>query len=233
MTDVLYDWPKAAAFGRPVPKTKFYEHLKVSTALKAAFVNEVAQITWAFKLAPRTVNLPATAAVAEIQVFTVASKDNDVGDAVLAAVDKAVTSPILFEVVGAGEHAGQVRLAATYKPSSGSARSGYLTTAWMPVSSPRMPLPVAVDLGRLYDALVSPLLPLSPTVGESVGEALDRADQIKRLDRDLAALERRLRNEPQFNRKVDLRRQVLDLKAQLARLISGPLTQQKDPSWTS
>lgn len=233
MTDVLYDWPKAAAFGRPVPKTKFYEHLKVSTALKAAFVNEVAQITWAFKLAPRTVNLPATAAVAEIQVFTVASKDNDVGDAVLAAVDKAVTSPILFEVVGAGEHAGQVRLAATYKPSSGSARSGYLTTAWMPVSSPRMPLPVAVDLGRLYDALVSPLLPLSRGAGESVGEALGRASEVKRLDRDIAALERRLRNEAQFNRKVELRRQVLDLKTQRDTLTSGPTTTQKDPSWTS
>jgi len=233
VTEVLYDWPAAAAFGRPVPKTKFYEHLKVSTALKAAFVNEVAQVTWAGKLAPQTVNLPATAAVAEIQVFRVTAKAADVSDAVLAAIDKAVRSPILFEIVGAGEFADQVRMSATYKPVVGATKSAYLTTAWLPVSSRRMPLPVALDLGRLYEALLAPLLPLPAATGESMSEALGRADRVRRLERDLGALERRLRNEPQFNRKVDLRRQVLELKSQLDTLTSVPTTPTKDPSWTS
>ena len=32
---VLFRWPLAAAFGRTVPKTKFYEHGNVRTALVA------------------------------------------------------------------------------------------------------------------------------------------------------------------------------------------------------
>lgn len=233
MTDVLYDWPAAAAFGRPVPKTKFYDNLKVSAALKKAFVSEVAEITWAYKLAPRTVNMPATSAVAEIQVFSVASKGGGVSDTVLAAIDKAVMSPILFEIVGAGEFADQLRMAATYKPALGATKSAYLTTAWLPVASRRMPLPVALDLGRLYEALLAPLLPLPAATGESMSEALVRADQVRRLERDLGTLERQLRNEPQFNRKVDLRRLVLELKSQLDTLTSAPTTPTKDPSWTS
>ena len=47
----LYAWPKQAAFGRVVPKSKIYEHASVSAALKERFVQQVEQINWAYKLA--------------------------------------------------------------------------------------------------------------------------------------------------------------------------------------
>ena len=56
----LYDWPRAAAFGRVIPKNKIYEHAGANTALKDLFVREVDQIVWSHKLAPETVNLAAT-----------------------------------------------------------------------------------------------------------------------------------------------------------------------------
>ena len=60
----FFDYPKSAAFGRVVPKTKIYEHAGANTALKDLFVREVDQIVWRFKLAPETTNLSATPAVA-------------------------------------------------------------------------------------------------------------------------------------------------------------------------
>ena len=56
----FFDYPKAAAFGRVVPKNKIYEHGGANTALKDLFVREVDQIVWRFKLAPETNNLHAT-----------------------------------------------------------------------------------------------------------------------------------------------------------------------------
>ena len=50
----LYDWPRAAAFGRVIPKNKIYEHAGANTALKDLFVREVDQIVWSHKLAPET-----------------------------------------------------------------------------------------------------------------------------------------------------------------------------------
>ena len=70
----LYDWPRAAAFGRVIPKTKIYEHAGANTGLKDLFVREVDQIVWSHKLAPETVNLAATKQVAEIQVFRITAR---------------------------------------------------------------------------------------------------------------------------------------------------------------
>lgn len=62
----LYDWPRAAAFGRVIPKNRIYDHAGANAALKDLFVREVDQIHWSHKLAPETINLAATKQVAEI-----------------------------------------------------------------------------------------------------------------------------------------------------------------------
>ena len=63
MTEAFFDYPKAAAFGRVVPKSRIYEHAGVGTALRDLFVTQVDQIVWTYKLAPETINLAATKAV--------------------------------------------------------------------------------------------------------------------------------------------------------------------------
>ena len=54
----LFAWPPQAAVARPVAKAKIYAHAKPSAALHALFVDQVESITWAYKLAPETINLP-------------------------------------------------------------------------------------------------------------------------------------------------------------------------------
>jgi type III restriction enzyme len=67
----LFAYPKAAEFGRSVPKAKIYGHAGASTRIRQFFVDQVDQIVWRYKLAPETVNLPATKSVTEIQVFEI------------------------------------------------------------------------------------------------------------------------------------------------------------------
>lgn len=71
MTPLLFAFPQKAAFGRMVSKEAIYRHGTLSTTARDLFVRQVERITWQYKLAPETINIPATFAVPEIQVFRI------------------------------------------------------------------------------------------------------------------------------------------------------------------
>ena len=241
MSDLLlYRWPPAAKFGRVIPKTKFYEQGTVSSKVRQKFVAEVQRITWEFKLADETVHLRGDETVPEIQVFGVDAKEDDVSDDVLAAIDKAVVSPIIFEITRARERDVETRMVACHKQPGGTRPklSAYFSTKWVPGDRERSPLPPALDLPSLHRGLLIPILPVSLRSGESLAESTERVGQARKLEREITKIERRIENEPQFNRKVALRRELKTQAAALAALFdSVPSGEhqnfEKDPKWTN
>jgi len=220
MKPLLYRWPAAAKFGRAVPKTKFYEHATIGAGIKDAFVSEVQRITWAYKLAESTINLAGSAEVPEIQVFEIEAKADHVGEGVLAAIDKAVRTPIIFEIRrGEGP---EIQMVAAHKQlGNGSPKVGpYFRTEWQPADAERTAMPTAIDLTSLYTALLQPLTPLGSRPGEAVSDVVARLTTVRKLEREIAALERKLRNEPQLNRKVELRRTLRTKHDELVELTS-------------
>lgn len=236
---MLYDWPRAAAFGRVVPKSKIYEHAGASSALKELFVREVDQIVWSHKLAPETINLAATQSVAEIQVFRILLKASALDNDVLRAIDKAIPYPLIFEL----SRAGRVRLAAAYKrPSEAdSARwvvGDYFDGDWVPEDRPRVPLPVALDMGALYERLLSPLVagqtrhavrgmgegPQAPLVYEtdtaptSLEARIAQAEAIKAKLREVERIRARLARERQFNKRVAINAELRHARQELERM---------------
>jgi hypothetical protein len=232
---ILYRWPSGARFGRVVPKTKFYEHARVSAAGRERFVAEVQRITGSYKLAEATIHLRGNDEVPEIQVFEIEAKDADVSDTVLAAIDKAVPLPIVFEVTRTVSEVVETRMMAAHKRLGGAKMrvGGYFSTPWQVAGSPRVPLPPALDLAGLYAGLLAPLLPVPLVPGEALSQTIERVEQAAKLEREIAVLERRLRAEPQLNRKVELRRQTQSRSAQLAALIDPEPSTTKDTAWTS
>lgn len=235
MTGALYRWPDAAALGRVVPKTKFYEHATIPTKVREKFVSEVQRITWAYKLAEETIRLAGDPEVPEIQVFAIDVKGQDVGNEVLATIDKAVQTPIVFEINRVTGEQPQTRMTAAHKALGGTAPrlTSYFKTGWLPASVPRIPLPPALNLPGLYSQLLTPLLPVATRPGESVAAAADRVAQARKIEREIAALEKRIRSEPQFNRKVELRRQLRERTAALATLTDAARPTTQDGPWTS
>jgi len=208
MTDILYRWPEAAKFGRRVPKEKFYEHGAVSPTVREKFVSELACITWDYKLAESTINLPGTSAVPEVQVLTLDAKTDDVGEAVLNAIDRAIPFPVIFEITRSIAEQPEVRTVAAHKQLGAGVPklSAYYSTGWQLGDAQRQPLPTAINLPALYTALLQPLTPITARSGEEMSDVADRLATVRGLEREIAALERKLRTEPQFNRKVELRR---------------------------
>lgn len=251
----LFAWPKQAAFGRVVPKSKIYEHATASAALRERFVQQVEQISWAYKLAPETVNLPATPAVAEIQVFRLGLKGTSLDHEVLKAIDRAIPFPLIFELV----QGGRAKLVAAYKrpaQNPGSTAdishwvlSSYFETDWQLESSPRPPLPVALDMAGLYEQLLSPLVqgrvasatedlrtpPSQIRDGAAAGYAvgtpatqperltlerrIELAEAIAAQQTQIERIKARLGREKQFNKRVAINTELRDAKQELQRLL--------------
>lgn len=213
-------YPAQAAFGRPLPKSKVYEHSGANTRLKDLFVRQVEQIVWASKLAPETIRLPARPGVPEIQVFSLQLKTPELHRDVLRCIDGAIPFPILFELV----FEGRTQVVAAYKrPNESDASrwvlSDYFSTDWLPVGSERTAMPVALHLGGLYEQLLHRLISLPPRPRETLAELVARVEQVQAKQRELDKTTARLEKEKQFNRKVEINAQLRELKKDYETLI--------------
>ncbi|KQM39436.1 DUF4391 domain-containing protein [Microbacterium sp. Leaf203] len=217
MTDGLYQWPNVSYLGARLPKEKLYENGLVTAGVREKFVADVQRITWTHKIAEETINLPSTDAVPEIEVLQVDGKRNDVADAVLAVIDKAIPNPIFFEITREAGARREVRMVAAHKPRGmGTSKApAYYSTRWMPADIQRVPLPTAISLDALYSALLAPLTPIKVRPGEDLPHVGVRLATVRRLQREVAGLERKIRSEQQLNRKVELRRMLRSKQAEL------------------
>ncbi|MCL4395344.1 MAG: DUF4391 domain-containing protein [Chloroflexi bacterium] len=215
----MFDYPKQAEFNRIVPKAKIYAFAKPTRAVREAFVSQVAEIVWKYKLSPETVNLPAREGIQEIQIFSIALKTGELAEDVLRATDLAIPSPIFFDLVWDG----RIKTTAAYKRPGGADASKpvvdvYFETEWQPAGAPRPPLPVALDLAGLYEQMLRSLLPLPPRAREPIDSHVDRARLIRVKEKECRRLETRIRQEVQFNRKVEINAELRRCKAELDQL---------------
>lgn len=130
--NVVYEFPEKAAYGKVMPKTKIYSYASPTNRVKELFVRQVEIITWAYKLSPQTINLPAEGYVQEIQVMTIDLKSESLDHDVLATIDKSIPSPIFFVL----KFKNKLRYAIAYKRPSEADKtkrviSGYFETAWL------------------------------------------------------------------------------------------------------
>ncbi len=239
----LFKFPEKARFDRVIPKSKIYEHAKSDGTLRDTFVSQVEQIRWAYKLAPETLNLPATRTVSEIQVFHIELRSAGLDHAVLRAIDKAIPFPLLFELT----HGGRVKLAAAWKRPSEANSShwvvgNYFESEWLPQDSPRQPLPVVLDMAALYEQLLSPLVagqsqaepgpvaaaeapaPYSTTAQAagstslSLEQRIALAEHIAAKGKEIERIKARLGREKQFNKRVAINAELRDARQELERL---------------
>jgi hypothetical protein len=220
----MFLYPERARKDRILPKSKIYGHAQPSRTIRQRFIDEVDQIVWRYVLGTENVNLPARPGIKEIQVFEIALKTGELKEDVLRTIDRAIPSLLFFELT----FQGQIRFAAAYKRPSDAAVGqpvveAYFETPWQMVTAPRLPLPVALDLGGLYEKmlrqhmLASPLA-LRSRAGETLAETVERGNQIRAKRRECQKLEMNMRKEIQFNRKVEINAALRQSRAKLADL---------------
>ena len=159
----------------------------------------------------------------EIQIFSIQLKSTELHEDVLRCIDGAVQFPILFELnQGQGDQA-KTRVVAAYKrPSDADASrwvlSSYYATDWMPATIARIAMPLVLDMGYLYAALLQNLLPLPARPQESLLEWVARVELVATKRREVEKTQARLAKEKQFNRKIEINTALRQLKTELQEL---------------
>ena len=212
----LYNFPKAAAFGRMLAKSKIYDHATPTSKVKELFVKEVEKIIWSHKLSPATINLPASDGVQEIQVFSILLRTGELSQEVLHTIDKAIPSPIMFEL----KYGGKIKYAASYKRPSEADKSkwvvsSYFFSDWMKEDGSAIELPVVLNMGALYQSLLTSLSPLPFRQGEKLDDLVSRVDLLRVKEREAEKVENRIKKQKQFNRRVELNRTLNALKQEI------------------
>lgn len=215
----LFAYPPATEFGKSVPKTKIMAHARASASVKQHFTDQVAQIIWKHKLFPKALNLAAHEAVQEIEVFEIVLKGDDVNEAVLDLIDRAVAFPIIFEL----HRAEQVCAIAAYKRPSGADSAkwvvgDYFKGPWKPTTAKRPALPLALNLSALYREMLQTLMPHVPRAGESMDDFATRVSALGTAQKACDKLEAQMHSEKQFNRKVELNATLRHMKQELEAL---------------
>ncbi len=138
---------------------------------------------------------------------------------VLRCIDKAISFPIFYELV----YEDRFQSKAAYKrPSEADPEKWvvdvYFESNWKSIKTKRTPLPVALDLGNLYEQMLQAHVSLPVRENESLREQVARVAQIRAKQVECGKLQKRLDREKQYNRKVDLNSQVKEIKQEIKRL---------------
>ena len=218
----LYQFPQQAKVDRIIPKNKFYEQGKANGKIEQLFVNQVESIRWAYKLAASTIHLEDQDDLKEIQIFQVRRRVENLDISILSFIDKLILTPIIFEVV----YRDKVKVVATYKRLNQADKSKavigqYYASEWLGDHN-RAELPLYLKLSDLYEHFIEQLLPLAVSREQhqdresiSLEIKLQKAQQLEGLLKQFDQLKAKLRNEKQFNRRVELNKQLQDLQLQI------------------
>ncbi|MDQ9817802.1 DUF4391 domain-containing protein [Acinetobacter bereziniae] len=223
----LYKFPQRAKVDRLIPKNKFYEQGKANSKIEQPFVDQVENIRWAYKLASSTIHLQDHEDLKEIQIFRVKSRVKDLDVSILSFIDKLILTPIIFEII----YQDKVKVVAAYKrlnqvDKTKAVIGQYYASDWLE-DHDRVELPFYLKLVDLYEYFIEQLLPITSNKDQgnhdksvSIELKLQKAQQLESLQKQLDKLKSKLKNEKQFNRKVELNKHILALESDLKKIMN-------------
>lgn len=213
--------PKSTEFNKKIPKQKFYENLEISPTLKKIFIEQVDKIIWSNKIASSTTNLAGGDLVKEIEVFEVSLKSPSLDGELLRHIDRVVPYHIVF-ILG---YQGRYKACISYKEATISGNmafkvNSYYYTDWL--DKQNLPLKLeGLNLDVAYENFVRQIAgdKLQNLIsGESLKESVARLEQKELLQRQILALEFKIRKEKQLNKQMQINNELKKLKRNLEEL---------------
>ena len=208
--------PMNTEFNKRIPKQKFYENIAVTPAMKKAFVEQIKIIYWRNKIATTTLNLAAGEQVTEIEVFEMRLSAPELDESVLRQIDREIPYHILFLL----EYEGKYRAVIGYKEAAAgkTAFKGdrYYSTDWLGEGD----LPVHLEgltLDAVYENFVRQIAGdvLVEENGTTLKESIEQQKQREQLEKQIAALEAKIRKEKQPKKKFEMVQKIKMLKERL------------------
>lgn len=209
--------PKSTEFNKRIPKQKFYENLSVTPAIKTAFTEQIKIIYWRNKLAATTLNLASGKQVTEIEVFEIRLTSPDLDENILRLIDREIPYHILFLL----EYNGKYQAVMGYKEAAGSGKAAfkvdcYYHTEWL--TEEELPLRLeGLTIDAVYENFIRQIAGDRLIGGENttLKESVEQQKQREQIEKQIAALETKMKKEKQLNRKMELKTEIKKLKQAL------------------
>ena len=216
----MLGFPVSTEFNKRIPKQKFYDNLDVSPTLRRVFVDQIRLVYWRNKLAASTLNIAAGEVVSEVEVFEVRLNAPKLDEAVLKQIDKEIPYHILFILSCDGKAQAWIG----YKEAAASGSNAfkvnrYYHTDWMPEDELQLRID-GLNMDTVYESLVRQIAgdKLLSETGESLKESVERDEKKKQLEKQIAALEGKMRSEKQLNRQMEINAELKRIKSILRQL---------------
>ena len=205
--------PKSTEFNKRIPKQKFYENLSVTPAMKTAFTEQIKSIYWRNKLAATTLNLAPGKLVTEIEVFEIRLTSPDLDEDILRLIDREIPYHILFLL----EYDGKYQAAMGYKEAASSSKAAfkverYYRTEWL---TEELPLHLeGLTIDAVYENFIRQIAGdrLTSNENTTLKESVEQQKQREQIEKQIAALETKMKKEKQLNRKMELKAEIKRLK---------------------
>ncbi|MBS3899923.1 MAG: DUF4391 domain-containing protein [Dethiobacter sp.] len=195
--------PRSTEVNRRVAKEKLYANATLTTQLRDMIKDQIELVVWRNKLADSTVGVATGETVKEIQVFEVALRQRGLDNRVLPVIAKAIPYKILFVLTFGDE-------AQAWMEASGK----FYNTNWFSLDGFTLRFE-GLNLDALYENLARQIAGGRLGADGDISEAVDRDKRRQKLDREIAALEKKVLREKQFNRQVELNGELKRLRAEL------------------
>ena len=195
--------PRSTEVNRRVTKEKLYANATLPPQLRDMIKDHIESVVWRNKLAESTVAVTAGETVKEIQVFEVAIKQRELDKRILPAIAKAIPYKILFVLTFGDE-------AQVWMEVSGA----FYNTDWFTLDGFTLRFE-GRNLDDMYENIARNIAGGRLGVSGDISEAVDRDKRRRKLERDIAALEKKVLREKQFNRQIELNSELKRLRAEL------------------
>lgn len=213
--------PDRALVNRRIPKVKLYKQIGVDTKLERKFIDEIENITWKYKLSKETTNLQPTKETVEIQVFEIYLKEKAISEEVLENIDRVIPYPILFIL----RYEDDIKLTIAHKERNKIDENKmvvhtYYQSEWMKEHELDIDILKGLTLKEVYNNIIRQLIPIKNTMEEDIEKLIELNERIESLKKEIKTLEKKIKREVQFNRKVDLNIELQKKKKELEQLLN-------------
>ena len=209
-------FPPTTIVGKPVPKNAFYKHLEVNAKMKQHFVDDVVSIHWLYKLAPSTINVEDGKQVHEIVVFSAVLKDKDCPNDVFLFIDRNMPRHVVFIL----EYDNRYKVLLNYKSWKDGQNSQFdiiktFATDWLTAERLLLTLE-GQTMDALYEAMAGQVSGFGTTKAEDTKRIVELEELIDKAKREVESIQKRIRNERQLNRQMELNGAARGIKKKIA-----------------
>ena len=209
-------FPRTTIVGKPIPKNAFYKHLEVNAKMKQHFVDDVDSIHWLYKLAPSTINVEDGKLVHEVVVFSATLKSKDCPDDVFLFIDQNIPRHVVFIL----EYDNRYKVLLNYKEWKDGQNGPFriiktFVTEWLTDNQLLLTLE-GQNMDALYESIAGQVSGFGTKKAEDTKRIVELEGLIDKAKRDVESIQKRIRNERQLNRQMELNGEARGIKKQIA-----------------